>query len=369
MKVVVAPDSWGGTLSAPEAAAAVAAGWRDARPHDEVVCLPLSDGGEGLTEVIAREGDRRVDVEVAGPRGLPVSATVLLGADGTAVVESALACGLVLLDDTQRDPLVTTTYGVGQLLEAARQAGARRILLGLGGSATVDAGAGALTALGFQLTVADGSGLKIGGGEVHRLAHIARRWVDPAWHAGSDEPVEVVLLADVTTVLADAAARFGPQKGASPEAVRWLAAGLTRVAEVVEADLAAPPSLRLEPGSGAAGGLGYGLAAAIGARFVGGAEAVAAAVGLDAALQGAAVVVTGEGRLDATTRAGKVVDAVCRAAQRRGVPAAAVVGAVADPEVPGALGLAAVEQASPDGPGADPAGDTRAASRRLAEAW
>lgn len=368
MKVVVAVDSWGGSLRADEAAAAIAAGWRRVRPHDTVVALPLSDGGEGLADVVGRVDDRVLAVEVAGPLGLPVTAHVRLRSDGTAVIESAGACGLALVPAERRDPLVTTTWGVGQLLEAARSAGAQRILLGLGGSATVDGGAGALGALGFRLRRGDGSGLKIGGGQVH---HIDR--IEPTWVADWSD-IEVLLLTDVRTLLADAAARFGPQKGADEAAVRWLEAGLARWADVVERDLAATAGrvdgrLREVAGSGAAGGLGYGLAAGIGARFVPGAAAVAELVGLDAALEGAGLVVTGEGRLDATTTQGKVVAHVADAARRAGIDVAAVVGAVGDRRVADDLGLSAVAEASPDGPGDDPAGDATQAAGMLAGGW
>lgn len=368
MKVVVAVDGWGGSLRADEAAAAIAAGWQQARPADEVRTLPLSDGGEGVAEVVARDDDRLLSVEAAGPRGLPVMADIRLRSDRTAVIESASACGLALLPVDQRDPLLTTTWGVGQLLDAARSAGARRILLGLGGSATVDGGAGALAALGFRLRVDDGSGLKIGGGELHRIDRI-----EPGWVADWSD-TEVVLLTDVRTTLADAAARFGPQKGADAAGVRWLETGLQRWADVVERDLTTPTSdpdtrLRDVAGSGAAGGLGYGLAAGIGARFVPGAAAVADLVGFDAALEGAGLVLTGEGRLDATTAQGKVVAYVADAARRRGIDVAAVVGAVGDPQVADELGLRAVAEASPEGPGEDPVADATRAARVLAGGW
>jgi glycerate kinase len=320
MRVVVAPDSMGGMLSAPDVADAVARGWASVRAEDEVATRPMSDGGEGLLEAVHRDADRVVEVEVAGPLGHPVGAWLSLRDDGTAVVESARACGLALLPPDRRDPWRTTTYGVGQLLEAARTAGARRVLVGLGGSATVEGGAGALTALGLRLRVADGSGLKVGAADLPRVAAIEPGWRDPAWG-----DVEVVLLADVRTTLADAATRFAPQKGATPEDVPALARGLARWAEVVAADLGSA-GLDEQPGTGAAGGLGYGLAAALGGRLVDGAATVADLVGLDDALAEADVVLTGEGRLDATSFEGKVVGEVCARAGERGLRAGAVVG-------------------------------------------
>lgn len=313
MRVVVAPDSMGGVLGARRLAAAIARGWRDVRPDDTVVEVPMSDGGEGLLDVVHRPEDRRVEVEVAGPLGHPVEAWFSLRGDGTAVLESALACGLLHLRPDQRDPRRATTYGVGQLLDAAREAGARRILVGLGGSATVDGGAGALTGLGLRLRVADGSGLKVGAADLHRVRSIEWAWADEGWRG-----VEVELLADVRTTLGDAAARFGPQKGATPPVVEELAAALDHWASVV-AETWDVPDLAAEPGTGAAGGLAYGLAAGLGGRLVSGVDAVADLVGLDAAMEAADVVVTGEGHLDATSFEGKVVGAVLdRAAGRPG---------------------------------------------------
>jgi glycerate kinase len=357
VKVVIAPDSFGGTLSPRQAADAIADGWRRGRPGDEVVAVPLSDGGEGLLDALGTPDDRWLTTEACGPLGHPLEARLLLRPDGTAVIESALVCGLALVEDRRRNPLVATTYGVGELLDAACDAGARRILVGLGGSATVDGGAGALTGLGFRLRVADGSGLKVGGADLHRVHAAERGWAREDWDA-----VEVVLLADVRTPLPDAARRFGPQKGALPDAVPRLEAGLAAWAEVAERDLAGGRRLRDEPGTGAAGGLGFGLAAALGARIVPGADAVAELVALDAALAGAALVVTGEGRIDDTTGEGKVVTEVRRRARRRGIPTLAVAG-----QVTGApAGLADTEAAAPGGPGEHPGAEVAAAAERLA---
>jgi glycerate 2-kinase len=360
VKVVVAPDSFGGTLTAREAAAAIAAGWRSVAPDDDLVLVPMSDGGEGLLDVIAAPDDTWVTTEVAGPLGHPVDAALLLRPDGTAVVESAAACGLHLTAPERRDPLLATTYGVGQLLDAARDVGATRVLVGLGGSATVDGGTGALTGLGYRLTVADGSGLKIGGDDLHRVAGASRGWAED-W---SD--TEVVLLTDVPHALADAARVFGPQKGASPDVVARLEAGLEVWAGVAERDLAEAPH-RDEPGSGAAGGLGFGLRCALPrTRWAAGVDEVAALVGLDDALADADLVVTGEGRLDATSATTKVVGAVTRRAGAAGVPAAAVVGSTVAGPIAAELAALQVEAASPDGPVDDPADEVQAAAARLA---
>lgn len=328
------------------------------RPDDEVVLIPLADGGDGTMEAVAAEGDEWRTVEVADPRGRPRQARWLLRADGTAVIECAEACGLKLLAPEQLDPLRTTTYGVGQLLEDARLAGCRQIVLGLGGSATVDGGAGALTALGVAVLREDGSGVKVGGGELPAVARVEPRWADPAW-----EEVLLVLWCDVDTVLERAAATFGPQKGATPEAVERLHAGLMRWADVMEGGL--DVTWRDHPGSGAAGGLGFGLAACLGAQFEPGAPAVARLAGLAHALEGADLVVTGEGELDVTSGEGKVVGHVLAAAHRAGVRTAAVVGRVGSPVVE----LELLEEASPDGIPDDPGGAVAAAAARLARSF
>jgi glycerate 2-kinase len=359
VKVVIAPDGFGGTLSAREAADAIAQGWRRVRTEDEVILVPLSDGGEGLLDAIASAGDGWLRVEVAGPLAQPVEGALLLRPDGTVVVESARACGLVLVPPGRRSPMTTTTYGVGELLDAAREAGARRIVVGLGGSATVDGGAGALTGLGFRLRVEDGSGLKIGGGELHRVRHVEQGW------AADWSGIELVLLADVGTELADAARVFGPQKGATPADVDALERGLAVWADVAERDLAGIGRYRHVPGSGAAGGLGFGLACGLGARFEPGAATVARMQGLPAALEGADLVIAGEGRLDATSGQGKVVGHVVASAAAAGVRTAAVVGVVdARGGAPPPLDL--VEEAAPTGPGPDPAAEVAAAAQRLA---
>jgi len=352
--VLVAPDSFGGTLSPREAAGAIATGWSRGRPDDEVALQPLSDGGDGLLDAVDPRAGQLHHVEVSGPRGHPIDAVFALDG-GRAVIESARACGLALLAQDQRDPLMTTTWGVGQLLRAARDAGASEMLVGLGGSATVDGGAGAVGALGFRALVAGGSGLKVGGWDLPRVTAIEPGWADD-W---SD--VHVTLLADVTTPLSDAAAIYGPQKGADAPAVEHLARGLAAWADVAERSFNRP-GLRDEPGTGAAGGLAFGLAAAIEARIVRGAAIVADLVGLDEQLAGADLVITGEGRLDATSAAGKVVGEVVARARAGGIRVAAVCGQVLEhPE-----GLEDVEAASPRGPGPDPAESVATAAQRLA---
>jgi len=342
VRVLIAPDSFSGTLSAAAAAEAMAIGWRRARPFDELRLVPMSDGGDGLLEVVAAAvpGAVRTVAEVADARGIATMAEWLRLPDGSAVVESARACGLHQLPPERRDPLLTTTYGVGQLLIAAADAGALSILVGLGGSATVDAGVGAAIALDCRLLREDGNGVRVGGrwaGDLHHVASVAALGVP------------VVCAADVQAPLlgSEGAARvYGPQKGADPKAVELLEVNLTRVADVVERDVGGGPWRDL-PGAGAAGGLGFGLAAFAGASLRPGAAEVARLVGLDDAFGGVDLVLTGEGRLDAATAQGKVCGYLAGRAADAGARALAVAGSV----LPGTgERYDAVAALGPDGP-------------------
>lgn len=357
MEIVVAPDGFGGTLSPSEAAAAIARGWSRSRPGDRVVPLPLSDGGEGLTDVLlgVDPGARREPVEVAGPDARPRTAHLLHLGDGTVVIESADVCGLALVEPGRRRPLEATTYGIGQALAHAVAAGARRIAVGLGGTATVDGGSGALNALGLRLSTPDG-GLRIGAADLGSCVGVERGWLD--W----PDDVDLVLLHDVDLVLSDAAPCFGPQKGLDEAGVRRVADGLASWGDVVTR--AFPGEVGpTTPGTGAAGGLGFALAAALGGRFVRGADWVADRVGLEARIAAADLVVTGEGRLDAASASGKVVGHVVATARRLATPVAAVVGALGVGAE--AVGIPADRIAV--GPvGAD--GDAAAAVARAAEA-
>lgn len=359
MQVVVAPDGFGGTLRPGEAAAAIADGWSDARPMDRVTTVPLSDGGEGLLDVLRRlEPDARAEqVEVAGPDARPRLATLLRLSDGTAVIETADVCGLALVAPEARRPLEATSYGVGQLLRHAVATGARSIVVGLGGTAVVDGGSGALNGLGLRLRTADG-GLRIGATELGDC--IA---VEPG-RLGWPAEVEVTLLRDTELPLAAAATRFAAQKGVPADRIPALAEGLAAWGAVVARTFPDRPGPDA-PGTGAAGGLGFALAAALGARSVPGAAWVADRSGLDAAVAAADLVITGEGRLDGTSATGKVVSEVVAVASRHRRPVAAVVGAVG----PGAeeVGIPAARVAvGPVGPDGDAAGAVRRATATLA---
>lgn len=325
MRVVIAPDKFAGTLTAGQAARAVAAGWERVRPADELALVPMADGGEGTIDVLeeAVPGSERMPVEVADARGRQVTGAWLRLPDGRALVEAAQACGLSRLSVADRDPLLATSYGVGQLIAAAIEAGAVEIVVGLGGSATVDGGGGMATALGHRLLRPDGNGLKVGARFLTQLARI-----EPA----ARPAVPIVVAVDVSNpLLGDngAATVFGPQKGAGPDDLPLLEQALRTLADIAERDLDGGPWRDL-PGAGAAGGLGFGLSAFCGATISSGSKAVGDLVGLDAALAGADVVITGEGKLDRQTAQGKTPAFVAERARAAGARIFAVAGQVAD---------------------------------------
>ncbi len=321
MRVLLAPDSFGGSLTAAEAATAMAEGWARGEPGDTAVLLPLADGGTGFVEVLhTARGGTRHEVEVTGPLGTPTRAT-WLELDGTAYLESASACGLHLVDErTPRTAASATSRGVGELMAAGAGHGPSAIVVGLGGSACTDGGAGMLAALGAVARDADGDALPDGGGALARAARLDGLADVRARFGGLD----LVVAADVDHVLTGpegAAAVFGPQKGADEATVGALDAALTTWAAVLGDGLADLP------GAGAAGGLGVALAA-LGARRVAGGELVREVAGLDEALARADLVVTGEGRLDAQSLHGKLVSVVAARAREQGVPCIALAGQV-----------------------------------------
>lgn len=323
MRVLLAPDGFGGTLSPAQAAAALAQGWAAAAPADVLDLAPMSDGGPGLLDVLAAAlpGAVLQPAPVQDPLGRPVQAAVLLHGS-TAYVEAATACGLHLLSDHERDPKVTTTYGVGQLVGRALDLGATRIVVGLGGSASNDGGAGLLAALGVQPVDAAGERLAAGGAALRTLARLVGR-PDPRL-AG----VELVAASDVDSPLLGlygASNVFGPQKGATAQDVALLDGALTRWAEVLEAHLEV--AVRDSPGAGAAGGLGAALLA-LGARREPGIELVQRLVGLAGRVAQADLVVTGEGTFDFSSLAGKVVSGVAALAAEHAVPCLVLAGAV-----------------------------------------
>ncbi|MET8912015.1 glycerate kinase [Micromonospora sp. NPDC004551] len=329
MRVVVAPDSFKGTITAGDAARALARGWLARRPGDDVRLLPLADGGEGTLDAFAaaRPDAEHHTITVPGPDGRPVAADWLLLPDRTGVLELARSSGLPLM--AAPDPLGAHTYGLGAVARAALDAGATRLVVGLGGSASTDGGTGALRALGLRLHDDHGRDLPLGGAALTDLAHLDTTGLLPP------PPGGVRLLVDVTAPLtgpAGAAAVFGPQKGAQPADVTLLDTALRRLAGLAGGD----PD---EPGAGAAGGTAYGLAALWGATIVPGATTIADLVGLPGALAGADVVLTGEGRFDETSLTGKVVGSLLDSAASTGVRVAVAAGQVAGP-VPGSVSAA-----------------------------
>src|SRR5438105_6405369 len=329
MRIVIAPNAFKGSLSALEAAEAIAEGVQVAAPDIELVLLPIADGGDGTVEalVAATHGDHR-SLRVRGPLGDPVDAAYgLIDQGSTTVIEMAKAAGLALVPTQQRDPRITTTYGVGELLQHAYDAGARHFIVGIGGSATNDGGAGMAQALGYHLLDEQGHELPPGGLALKKLARIHVGGVHADWKAAV-----VDVACDVSNPLtgpSGASAVYGPQKGATPEMVAELDAGLRRLAEVIQRDLGV--EVDSLPGAGAAGGLGAGLVAFAGARLRPGAEMVMEALKLDETLNSADLVITGEGRLDSqTARFGKGPAAVARHAKNAGIPVVGIGGSVAD---------------------------------------
>jgi glycerate 2-kinase len=341
VKVLIAPDKFSGTLTAAEAAEAMAAGWARERPRDTLVIRPMADGGDGTIDVVEAfvDGCERIVLEVADARGRAVEAAWLRLPDGRALVEAAQACGLWRLDEADRDPRLATSYGVGQLVVDALARDAREVVVGLGGTATVDGGAGMALALGHRLLRADGNGVKVGG---QFLLDIVR--VQPA----APPAAPVVAAVDVTNPLLGpdgAAPVYGPQKGADDKDIVLLEAALRRFADTVEATLPGGP-WRDEPGAGAAGGLGFALAAFCRARFEMGAAVVAGLVGFDAAVRDADVVLTGEGKLDAQSAQGKVPVFVAGAGRDAGARVAAIAGQI---EAGGDQGYDAARDLGPEG--------------------
>lgn len=368
MRVVIAPDSFKESLSSPEVAAALERGWLRGAPGSTCVRVPLADGGEGTVEALVEATGGRLETrEVTGPLGAPVRAAFgVLGGPGplTAVVEVAAATGLGLVPPADRDAGRATSYGTGELVAAALELGARRIVLGLGGSASTDGGAGLVRALRVRLLDADGAEVGPGGLALGRLARVDVT----GRHPGLDD-CELVAACDVDNPLTGptgAAAVFGPQKGADAALVAVLDTHLARLAEVVAgAGLTADPA---SPGSGAAGGIGFAVVALLGGRLRPGFEIVADAVGLDDRLDGADLVLTGEGCLDAQSLAGKTPIGVLRRALARDIPVVGLAGSLgegSDDLV--AAGMTAVLSVAPGVTSLEQAlGDTEANLERVA---
>lgn len=388
MRVVIAPDCFTGTLTAGQAAAAIAEGWAQSAPHDTITQVPLSDGGPGFAEVLSDaltpHGAQTIVATVRDPLGRPTPATVLLDRSAptgasTAYIESAQAAGLHLLNAAERDPSATSTYGVGELIEIALAEGAERIVVGLGGSGTNDGGAGMLAALGAGSTPALSAGGRALGelrdDDLAALADVRARL----------SGVDLVAATDVASPLLGlqgASAVFAAQKGATPEQAQALEAALGRFHEVVTRTLGAPTDLltgrpvRLDraAGAGAAGGLGYGLFA-LGARRVSGVDLVIETVGLRELIADAALVVTGEGSFDWQSLQGKVVAGVAQTALEVATPSIVIAGQVLigrreamSVGLSGAYALAETP-AQIDAAMLDPVGALASRAARVARTW
>lgn len=370
MKVICAPDDFKESLSAGEAAAAMARGVQRAWPTAIVDQCPIADGGDGTVEAIyAATKGQVIATPVAGPRGDMATARWCLvpaceGRPATAVIEMAAASGMAMLAPQLRDPMVTSSFGTGQLILAALDAGAQRLILGIGGSATNDGGCGAAAALGARFVNAAGQviGPQITGGQLASITEVDLSGLDPRL-----DDVEIQVACDVRNPLIGpqgAAAIYGPQKGATAEQVELLDAGLAHLAEVIQQSGGA--NVAELPGAGAAGGMGWGMMVFLAARLRSGVGLVLEAAGFEHRVIGADLCLTGEGRLDGQSLAGKACLGVATAARRHGVDTIALVGEVGpDAELTLEAGLAAYR---PISPGMEPSESMRRAAELLEQA-
>jgi len=345
-KIIVATDSFKGSLSAPEACRIIAAQAEKVFPQAEIIQLPISDGGEGLVEVAFNAlGGERVVVQTCDPLGREIAAEYLKLADRSALIEMAGAGGLTLLNPREYDPLRTSTFGVGLMILDAIKSGANPIYIGLGGSATVDGGTGAATALGIHFFDEMGGKVTNGGG-LGSIQSLDLRGLRELSYSG-----KIVFLTDVNNPLcgpSGAAEIFGPQKGATPGQVRQLDRWLRNLAEQIEQEIGM--DLKDIPGMGAAGGFALPFVAFMGAEIRSGIDFVLDVLRFDEKLVGSDLVITGEGRTDAQSAMGKAISAVARRAHEAAVRVAVISGALGDgAEKMFALGVDDLVQATPDG--------------------
>lgn len=324
MRIVLAPDSFKGSLSSLEVCNALSEGILQELPESEITKIPMADGGEGTVEaLIQATGGRIIECVVTGPTGRPVKSYFgVLGDGKTAVIEMAAASGLPLISESERNPMITTTYGTGELIKAALDNGCRSLIVGIGGSATNDGGAGMAQALGFRLVNDSGEDIPWGGGGLLELDRIIRGNEDARL-----QELQVTIACDVTNVLCgpNGASRvYGPQKGATSEMVEKLDAALCRYAEIVKRDLGV--EIADMPGSGAAGGLGGGLVAFLSAVLMPGVEIVIEASKLREHVACADLVITGEGKMDFQTLSGKTPLGVAKVALEYEVPVIGIAG-------------------------------------------
>jgi glycerate kinase len=330
MKIIIAPQALKGSLEAPDVARAIARGIHNVWPQAECILLPVADGGEGTVRALVEAtSGQTIQARITGPLGKEVAGFFgLLGTSAgeapTAVIEMAAAAGLPLVPQARRDPRLTTTRGVGELIRLALDHGCRRLIIGIGGSATNDGGAGMAQALGASLLDDHGVEIPPGGAALARLSHISLAHLDKRL-----QEIETLVACDVKNPLCGpegASAVYGPQKGATPAMVKELDAALAHYADIIRSDLG--KDVRDTPGGGAAGGLGAGLLAFLNATLTPGAPLILDALRLNDHLRGAALVFTAEGRLDQQTAYGKAVAAVAARAQAQDVPVIALAGSL-----------------------------------------
>ncbi len=326
MKIVIAPDSYKESLSAMEVAIQIEAGFREIYPDAEYIKLPVADGGEGTVDaMVAATGGRQINVSVTGPTGKPVLAHFgITGNQQCAVIEMASASGLECIPPEERNPLITTSYGTGELIKAALDLGVTEFIIGLGGSATNDGGAGMLQALGIHLLDKAGHNIGKGGQCLSELEYVDVSGMDPRL-----KQCRITVACDVTNPLTGpqgASAIFGPQKGANPAMVRFLDENLKHYAEVIARQTG--KDVEFAPGAGAAGGLGAALLAFLNAELRSGIEIVTEAVELEKAIMDADLVITGEGRIDSQSIKGKVPVGVARLAKRHNKPVIGIAGSL-----------------------------------------
>ena len=368
-KIVVASDSFKGCLSSMQVADAVERAVLQACPACDVIKIDVADGGEGTMDALQHTlGGHKIWLEVSDPLGRPVRASYVILEDGTsAVVEMAVASGLPLLSPEERNPLETSTYGTGQLIADALNKGCRKFLIGIGGSATNDAGMGMLQALGYRFTDAQGNVLCGCGESLEKVASIDASSASPALKES-----EFIVACDVDAPLygpKGAAYVFAPQKGADTETVERLDNGLKHFSEVVAKSMDVIEEYAHTHGAGAAGGLGFGLMTFLNARLVSGINMVLDAIGFDSIIKDADLIITGEGRIDSQTLAGKTPYGVLQRAKLQGIPVVAIGGSVQlEPEETEAAGFASILQTTPPDTRIEDALNPKTASRNIIRA-
>jgi len=328
MKIVVAPDSFKGSLTAVEVSDAIEQGVREIFPEAEIVKIPMADGGDGTVQCLVNAtGGEILREKVTGPLGDEVRASYgILGDKKTAVIEMAEASGLTLVPEDKRNPLITTTYGTGQLIKAALDRGCRKMIIGIGGSATNDGGAGMVQALGAKLLDKDGEEVGFGGGELKKVFRIDTKYLDNRL-----SETKVIVASDVSNPLCGpkgASWIYGPQKGATPEIIEELDESLAHFAEIIKRDL--NKDVKDIPGAGAAGGLGASLMAFLDTELKPGIEIIIEIVKLEQAIKDANLVITGEGKIDSQTIYGKAPIGVAKIAKKYNIPVIAIAAIISD---------------------------------------